>query len=183
MSARVCRFGILGTSNIARKNWDAIRQAGNATLVAVGSRERQRAQAFIAECQASAPVERVPKALTYDELVDSSDIDALYIPLPTGVRKAWVLRAAQARKHVVCEKPCGVNAAELQEILAACRASNVQFMDGVMFMHSARLGSMRQALDDGSRVGEIRRITSQFSFSARIRAAGRSATRQQRRQQ
>jgi predicted dehydrogenase len=164
MSARVCRFGILGTSNIARKNWDAIRLSGNAKLVAVGSRERLRGQAFIAECQASAPVEQLPKSMTYDELIENPDIDAIYIPLPTGVRKTWVLRAAQAKKHVVCEKPCGVNAVEVEEILAACRATGVQFMDGVMFMHSARLSTMRQALDDGKSVGDIRRISSQFSF-------------------
>jgi predicted dehydrogenase len=164
MSARVCRFGILGTSNIARKNWDAIRLSGNAKLVAVGSRERPRAQAFIADCQASAPLEQLPKAMTYDELIQDPDIDALYVPLPTGVRKAWVVRAAQTKKHVLCEKPCGMNAAEVEEILAACRASGVQFMDGVMFMHSARLAAMRQKLDDGKSVGDIRRIMSQFSF-------------------
>jgi predicted dehydrogenase len=164
MAARLCRFGILGTSNIARKNWDAIRNAGNATLIAVGSRQRERAEQFIRECQASAPFGEPPRPTTYDELIVNPDIDAMYIPLPTGVRKEWVLRAAAARKHVICEKPCGVNSAELEEILAACRANRVQFMDGVMFMHSARLAAMRKTLDDGQSVGEVRRIMSQFSF-------------------
>src|SRR6478609_10822402 len=143
MAARLCRFGILGTSNIARKNWDAIRNAGNATLIAVGSRQRERAEQFIRECQASAPFREPPRPMTNDELIASADIDALYIPLPTGVRKEWVLQATAAKKHVICEKPCGVNSAELEEILAACRANRVQFMDGVMFMHSTRLAVMR----------------------------------------
>src|SRR5262245_28159370 len=117
MPQRLCRFGILGTSNIARKNWDAIRNSGNATVVAVGSRDRRRAEQFIAECQTSAPFAQPPKALSYEELIASPEVDALYVPLPTGVRKQWVLRAATAKKHVVCEKPCGVNTAEVEEML------------------------------------------------------------------
>src|SRR5262249_23404654 len=164
MARQFCRFGILGTANIARKNWDAIRNSGNATLVAVGSRTRQRAEQFIAECQASAPFAQPPQAMDYEQLIASRDIDAIYIPLPTGIRKEWVLRAATAGKHVLCEKPCACSAPEVAEILDACRASGVQFMDGVMFMHSSRLASMRQTLDDGASVGDIRRIMSQFSF-------------------
>src|SRR5436309_23982 len=150
MKVRLCRFGILGTSNIARKNWDAIRDSGNAMVVAVGSRQLERAERFIGECQASASFREQPRAMTYEELINSRDIDALYVPLPTGVRKEWVIRAALAGKHVLCEKPCAVNSSDLEEILAACRASRVQFMDGVMFMHSSRLAAMRQTLDDGA---------------------------------
>jgi predicted dehydrogenase len=164
MAERLCRFGILGTSNIARKNWEAIRNSGNSTLAAVGSRDRQRAQQFIAQCQASAAFDRLPRAMAYEELIDSPEIDAIYLPLPTGIRKQWVLRAVAAGKHVLCEKPCGVSAVEVEEILAACRSKGVQFMDGVMFMHGSRLASMRETLDDGRSVGEIRRISSQFSF-------------------
>jgi predicted dehydrogenase len=164
MGSQVCRFGIMGTATIARKNWQAIHNSGNTTLVAVGSRSRERAEKYIGECQASVRFDLPPKALTYEELLASPEIDAVYIPLPTGVRKEWVIRAAQAKKHVLCEKPCAVHAADLAEMLAVCRASNVQFMDGVMFMHSARLASLRQTLDDGTSVGQIKRIVSHFSF-------------------
>jgi predicted dehydrogenase len=64
------------------------------------------------------------------------------------------------------EKPCGVTTADVTRMVDACKASNVQFMDGVMFMHSARMNAMRQVLDDGQSVGTIRRIASQFSFCA-----------------
>src|SRR6478672_13051511 len=128
MAGPLCRFGILGTSNIARKNWDAIRNSGNATLVAVGSRSRQRAEQFIAECQASSPFDRSPQAMDYEQLLASRDIDAVYVPLPTGVRKEWVLRAAAAGKHVLCEKPCAVTVEDLSEMLDACRRQGVQFM-------------------------------------------------------
>jgi len=164
MAGELCHFGILGTATIARKNWQAIHNSGNATLVAVASRSRERAERYIGECQASVAFNPPPQAMTYDELLASPEIDAVYIPLPTGIRKEWVIRAAQARKHVLCEKPCGTTADDVTEMLAACRENNVQFMDGVMFMHSARLASLRQTLDDGQSVAQIKRITSHFCF-------------------
>jgi predicted dehydrogenase len=164
MSSQPVRWGILSAANIARKNWKAIRRSGNSIITAVASRERAKAQQFIDECQGHTPFEKAPSPCTYEELLTRKDVDAIYIPLPTGIRKEWVLRAAAAGKHVLCEKPCGVDAAEVRAMLDACAKHKVQFMDGVMFMHSARLPLLRQVLDDGHSIGEIRRITSQFSF-------------------
>jgi predicted dehydrogenase len=167
MPAKLCRWGILGTANIARKNWHAIRNASNATLVAVASRARERADRFIAECQTDVPFPSAPAACgSYQELLQRGDIDAVYLPLPTRIRKQWVLHAAEVGKHVLCEKPCGVTRADVQDMLAACRRNQVQFMDGVMFMHSQRLALLRRTLDDSDSVGTIRRIASQFSFRA-----------------
>lgn len=167
MAAGVCRWGILGTAGIARKNWHAIRLAGNASLVAVASRQQARSQAFIDECQAAVPHPQQPIALgSYEELLARSDIDAVYIPLPTGLRRDWVIRAAESGKHVLVEKPVGVSTADVELMLAACARHNVQFMDGVMFMHSQRMSALRNVLDDGTSVGQIRRITTQFSFQA-----------------
>jgi predicted dehydrogenase len=163
----VCRWGILGTANIARKNWKAIRVAGNSTLTAVGSRGAARAKQFIDECQADVPFAHPPAACgSYEELLRRADVDAVYVPLPTGIRREWVVKAAEAGKHVLCEKPCGTTAADLRAMLDACRAHKVQFMDGVMFMHSARLPLLRKVLDDGESVGALRRIASHFSFAA-----------------
>ncbi len=166
-NARKVRWGILGTARIARKNWKALFNSGNSTVVAVASRQWERARQFIAECQAEAPMATLPRAFgNYQELLDLKEVDAVYIPLPTTVRKEWVLRAAEAGKHIVCEKPCAATVPDLDEMLAACRQHRVQFMDGVMFMHSARLTKLRQVLDDGDSVGAIRRIDSAFSFCA-----------------
>lgn len=163
--SRECSWGILGAANIARKNWQAMRWAGNAQLVAVASREMRRAERFIAECQGSVPWPEAPRALgSYEALIASPDIDALYVPLPTAARKPWAIRVAEAGKHLLTEKPVAATAADAAEIIAACRANGVQFMDGVMFMHSARLGEMRRRLNNGRSVGRIRRIASQFSF-------------------
>jgi predicted dehydrogenase len=163
----VCRWGILGTANIARKNWKAMRLAGNSIVTAVASRDATRAKKFIDECQSEVAFASVPSACGgYDELLKRSDVDAVYIPLPTGIRREWVVKAAQAGKHVLCEKPCGTSAADLRAMLDACKANTVQFMDGVMFMHSARLPLLRTVLDDGESVGALRRIVSQFCFQA-----------------
>lgn len=165
--ASVCRWGILGTANIARKNWKAIRVAGNSTLVAVASRTAARARQYIEECQSEVAFPSPPAACgSYEELLDRPDIDAVYIPLPTGVRREWVVKAAAAGKHILCEKPCGTSAADLRAMLDACKAHKVQFMDGVMFMHSGRLPLLRKVIDDGETVGTLRRIASQFCFQA-----------------
>ncbi|WP_321960566.1 Gfo/Idh/MocA family oxidoreductase [Paraburkholderia sp. J7] len=162
---RLCRWGILGTASIAKKNWHAIINAGNSQIVAVGSRSAETAQRFIAECQASVPTPYTVDAVEgYDALIQRRDIDALYIPLPTALRTEWAIKAAQAGKHIVIEKPCGVSAADLQRIIDATNASGVQLMDGVMFMHSSRLPAIRAVLNDDTSVGDIRRITSHFSF-------------------
>jgi predicted dehydrogenase len=159
------RWGILGAAEIARKNWKAIQLTGNSAVTAVASRDPDRARQFIAQCQSEAPMENVPTAFdSYEELLASNSVDAVYIPLPTGVRKEWVLRAAQAGKHVLSEKPCAPTVADLEEMLEACRRNNVQFMDDVMFVHSQRFSKLREVLDDGQNIGKIRRIESAFSF-------------------
>jgi len=163
MTTKHCRWGILGAAFIAQKNWQAIRDAGNAMLVAVASRDLAKAQAFIDLCQASAPHAVVPEAMgSYDALLARPDIDAVYIPLPTGLRKEWVIKAAQAGKHVLAEKPVGCTADDVAEINAECEKHRVQFMDGVMFMHGQRLQHLRGVVDN--EVGPVRHIATQFSF-------------------
>jgi predicted dehydrogenase len=160
------RWGILSTAGIARKNWRAIRDSGNGVVTAVASRDAARSRKFIEDCQREMPTETAPHALgSYEALLASPDVDAVYIPLPTGLRKQWVLRAAAAGKHVLCEKPCALSLDDLSAMMEACRKNHVQFMDGVMFMHNPRLAWMREMLDDGKTIGAIRRITSVFTFA------------------
>ena len=166
MSESVCRWGFLSTAAIARKNWKAIRLSGNGRVSAVASRDAGRAQAFIDECAAEVPQSAEAVAVdSYQALLDRDDVDAVYIPLPTGMRKKWVLAAAQAGKHVLVEKPVAVNAEDAQEMVDACQQAGVQFMDGVMFDHSRRLEAISQKLAAGEVVGKLRRIATHFSFS------------------
>jgi predicted dehydrogenase len=167
MNDRMVRWGILSTAEIARKNWHAIAASGNGRVTAVASRLVDKAAAFIRECQSRVPVTPEVAAVSgYDALLARADIDAVYLPLPTGLRTEWVIKAARAGKHVLVEKPVGVHTDDVRAMIAACDAAGVQFMDGVMFMHSARMPALREVLDDGQSVGTIRRIASQFSFCA-----------------
>jgi predicted dehydrogenase len=159
------RIGFLSTAGIGKKNWKAIFHSGNCVVAAVASRELEKSRKFIDDCQREFAFTETPLAFgSYEELIASPDVDAVYIPLPTGLRKEFVLRAAAVGKHIICEKPCATSAAGLEEMLAACKKSSVQFMDGVMFMHSPRLARVREILDAGQSVGRIRRISSAFSF-------------------
>jgi predicted dehydrogenase len=165
MSEQVCRWGILGTAHIAHKNWQGIRNAPNCRLTAVASRDLERCRRFVGECQAHTPHDPPPRAYgSYEELLADDAVDAVYIPLPTVIRKQWAIRAADAGKHVLVEKPVGASAADVREIVAACRRNGVQLMDGVMFMHSRRLDALRKVLDDGQSIGTITRIVSHFTF-------------------
>ena len=168
MNMSPLRIGILGAAGIVRnKNWQAIRCSGNCEVAAVATRDLHRTRVFIEEMQAAFPFPTVPKAHAgYDELLDDTSIEAVYLPLPTALRKPWVLRAARDGKHVICEKPCAVNAHDLREMLDACRENKVQFMDGVMFMHSPRLERLRVLMNDRENFGATHRITSAFSFLA-----------------
>jgi predicted dehydrogenase len=78
------------------------------------------------------------------------------------LREEWVIRAAEAGKHIVCEKPCARSLAGLLKMLEICHRHRVQFLDGVMFMHSRRLERIREVL--GSSIGPVKRIASAFCF-------------------
>ena len=140
----------LGNTRFRRdcpKNWQSIHHAENAELVAVASRDLAKSKDFINRCSAQVPHINQPMALgSYEELLSRDDIDAIYLPLPTGLRPEWALKVAEAGKHLLCEKPCGTSLEQVQDIVAACDRAGVQFMDGVMFMHSERLKRVRAVL-------------------------------------
>src|SRR4029434_7034550 len=96
LSQDMVRWGVLSTAEIARKNWKAIRNSGNGIVTAVASRDAERSRRFIAECQTQAAFDAAPHAFgNYESLLASKDVDAVYIPLPTGLCKEWVIRAAE----------------------------------------------------------------------------------------
>jgi len=152
------RFGVLGTANIATKVGRAIQNASNAELVAVASRDASRAEAWAK--QHDVPVGRA----NYQSLLDDPDVDAVYIPLPPSLHHEWTIRAAEAGKHVLCEKPLAADAAQSGEMVAACKEHGVQLMDGTMWVHHERTPKMKKILSEGT-LGEFRRVTSAFCFN------------------
>ena len=154
--ASSCRWGILGAASIARKNVRAMHLADNATPLAIASRTLAKAAAFAEEHG----LDRAHGS--YEALLEDPDVDAVYIPLPTTLHRDWTIRAAEAGKHVLCEKPVAANASDVEVMTEACRDAGVQFMDGLMFMHHERMRHVESTLH---RLGpEPDLVTSRFSF-------------------
>jgi len=151
-----CRWGILGTAGIAPKYVNAMRRARNATPWRIGSRDGAKAETFRHE-------QGLARASDgYEAVLEDPEVTAVYIPLPTTLHRTWTIRSAEAGKHVLCEKPVGRDLGEVTEMTEACSEHGVQFMDGVMFMHHARLASMRDQLH---RLGPaVEHVSSVHSF-------------------
>jgi len=118
----VIRIGILGTASIARLFFGA--PLSRAAIVAVASRDAGRAQEFARHYH-------IPRSYgTYEELLADPGIDAVYIPLPQHLHHLYTIRAAEAGKHVLVEKPAAVSSAEIEQMISACCASRVLLMEG-----------------------------------------------------
>ena len=114
------RWGVLSTANIGiRAVIPAIQHSRNGRLVAIASRTMDRAR----DAAGRLGVGRAHGA--YQALLDDREVQAVYIPLPNSMHREWTIRCAEAGKHVLCEKPLGVSAAECEEMIAACRQHGV----------------------------------------------------------
>lgn len=158
------RFGILGCAEIARKVSRAITMAPNATLYAVGSRSLEKAKAF-ALANNFPPNAKVYSS--YEEVLEDPAVDAVYVPLPTSLHKRWAVLAAQKKKHILLEKPVGLNVAEFDAIVEACESNGVQIMDGTMWMHHPRTAIMKEFISDADRFGLLKSVPS-FSNSLKF---------------
>jgi len=156
----VMRLGILGCANIARKNAMSASLARNVRVVAVASRSAAKAEAWVASLNLPGTVRTYG---AYSELLEDADVDAVYIPLPTTMHLEWVVKAADAKKHVLCEKPVAMNVEELLAIIGACDRNGVQWMDGTMFMHHERTLRLRELLTHPT-TGDVVRVSAAFCF-------------------
>jgi len=96
-------------------------------------------------------------------MLDDSEIDAVYIPLPNEMHKPWVMAAADAGKHVLCEKPLALDAQEAAAMVEHCRQRGVVLMEAFMWRHQPRTLEIRQRVRDGA-IGELRLVRASFSF-------------------
>ncbi len=154
---RTVRWGILGTARIAEKVSVAIQQASNAELKGIASRSTEKASVWASEFKVPASYGH------YQELLDDPEIDAVYIPLPPSLHAEWTIKAAEAGKHVLCEKPLAMDVNEAKMMADACSKNGVQLMDGVMWVHHPRTKMMKEKLQENI-LGELRRVTSAISF-------------------
>ncbi|HEV3168537.1 MAG TPA: Gfo/Idh/MocA family oxidoreductase [Isosphaeraceae bacterium] len=152
------RWGILGCARISRRGLiPGIRNAPSSELVAIASRDHGTAQAWAQEFQ-------IPRALgSYQALIDDPDVQAVYIPLPNELHRPWVETAADGGKHILCEKPLALNAAEAAAMVDYCLARDVILMEAFMWRHQPRTAALRKLLFDGA-IGDLRLVRSSFSF-------------------
>ena len=161
---KMIKWGVLGTAYIfERDTAEGMRQAENCELYAIAGRSMEKAQAF---------KERYGfrKAYgSYDELLADPEVEAVYVPMPNTLHKEWTIKALNAKKHVLCEKPMAPNAAEAAEMFAAAKANGVVLMEAFAYQHSPFVAAVREEIDKGT-IGDVRYmeaalITSDYDLS------------------
>ena len=152
------RFGILSTARIAQRALiPAIQAATNAELLAIASRTQARAEEVAQQFD-------IPRAYgSYEQLLQDPDVDAVYIPLPNSMHCPWTIKAAEAGKHILCDKPLALNAAECDQMIAAADTHGVRFMEGFMYRFHPQTQRVRELLQAGT-IGDVRMIHAGFSF-------------------
>jgi D-xylose 1-dehydrogenase (NADP+, D-xylono-1,5-lactone-forming) len=148
------RWGILSTANIGKKVvTPAIQACDKCEVVAVASRDEERARIY-AEALA------IP---SYEALLEDDTIDAIYNPLPNSFHLEWTLKALEAGKHVLCEKPLGLTAQECLTMDEAAKRANRVLMEAFMYRFHPRIEFVQDLLKSKT-IGNIRLVRSQFSF-------------------
>src|SRR6266566_227010 len=154
---RSVRWGILGTAKIARNLFlPSLREAGGEPA-AVAGRDADRAARWAAD-------NGIGRAVTgYQDLIDDPDTDALYIPLPNALHGEWTIRALEAGKPVLCEKPLTGSVAQTERVLAVARDTGTPLWEAFAFPFHDQMARLRGILADGT-IGELREIQSDFHF-------------------
>lgn len=162
-SAEPLRWGILGTGGIVRR-WLPGFRAGGERLVAVGSRDAARASAAAADLGAE-------RGTTYEQLLAADDVDVLYNALPNGLHAEWSIRAAEAGKHVLCEKPLAATEAECEAMVAAAERHRVHLVEAFMYRYHPRWEVVHRLIAEGQ-IGQVRLVRAAFGFMMGADRAG-----------
>jgi predicted dehydrogenase len=153
------RWGILSTGSIARRFGSSLKKSSTGVLAAVASRSLPAAESFAAEFgPASAHGD-------YASLIADPEVDAVYIATPHPMHREWAIRCAEAGKAILCEKPAGMNRAELMEMLAAAKSNGVFFMEAFMYRCHPQTLLLRETLRKDL-IGPVRMIHATFSYPA-----------------
>lgn len=152
------RWGLLSTARINRALIPAIRGAARSELTTVASRTLDRARDYAREWQ-------IPRALgSYEALLHDPDIDVVYNPLPNHLHVDWTVRALEAGKHVLCEKPLALSVEDVDRIVDACQRTGRTAAEAFMYRHHPLTGAV-QAFAGGGRLGAIKSYRGAFTFA------------------
>jgi predicted dehydrogenase len=152
------RWGIISTARINSKFLVGARESSALEILAVASRERESAERYAADNS----IERAYGG--YDALLADPDVDAVYISLPNSMHVEWSVRALEAGKHVLCEKPLGRRAADVNRAFDVADREGRLLMEAFMYRHNPQTRRLVELVRDGA-VGRLRLIRSAFSFA------------------
>lgn len=155
---QMINIGILGCAAIAERSViPAINNLPeNYKLIAVSSRNSEKAIEFAEKFNCEGIV-------GYENMINRTDIDALYVPLPTGLHKEWINKALNSGKHVYAEKSIALNLAECESMVEAAKENQVALMEGFMFQYHSQHQHLKQLINDGA-IGELRHFSASFGF-------------------
>ncbi len=154
----VTTWGVMSTAKINRLVLEGARLADGVEVVAVGSRDRSRAEGFARE-------HSIPRAHdSYDALLADDGVDAVYIPLPNSLHHEWTLHALAAGKHVLCEKPYSRHAAEVEEAFDLAQRHGLVVSEAFMWRHNPQTRRFLELLPE---IGELQTIRATFGFRLR----------------
>ncbi|NOZ20320.1 MAG: Gfo/Idh/MocA family oxidoreductase [Planctomycetes bacterium] len=165
------RYGVISTAKIGRTALiPGAQKTTNSEVVAISSRDKSKAE----EC---AKELGIPKAYgSYDEVLHDPDVDAVIAPLPNALHCEWAVKAAEAGKHILCEKPLAVTVEEAQQMIDAAKANHVLLMEAFMYRFHPQHTFVKKKLASGA-VGDIKIVRAEFSYflgdwETNIRASG-----------
>ena len=156
---KTVKWGVLGTAGIAKGcTIPGMQQAENCELYAIAGRSLEKAEAFRKEFGFRKAYD------SYDALLADPEVEAVYIPLPNEMHYEWVVKAVEAKKHVLCEKPLTQEPELSEKLYAAADANGVLLMEAFAYLHSPLMTAIKQELQSGV-IGEVRYMESVFITS------------------
>jgi xylose dehydrogenase (NAD/NADP) len=150
-------WGILSTADINQKLIPGAHESPKVKLLAVASRDKERAEEYARSWE----IERAYGS--YDELLADPEIEAVYIPLPNTMHVEWSIKALEAGKHVLCEKPMSRSAADVERAFETAEKDGRILSEAFMYRHNPQTRQLTQLVDDGA-IGELRLIRAAFSY-------------------
>src|SRR5687768_10164673 len=151
------RWGLLSTARINRLIIPAVRASARSDITAVASRSLEKGRAYAAEW-------KIPRVLgSYEALLNDPDVDVVYIPLPNSLHVEWTVRALEAGKHVLCEKPLALTVEDVDRIAEVAARSDRVASEGFMYRHQPLTHAVEQLVKTG-RLGAVRSVKGAFTF-------------------
>lgn len=152
------KWGILGVANIAKTLIKAIQESEQGEIIAISSRSLEKAKKCAQEYN-------IPKYYgSYQELLEDSEITAIYIPLPNHLHKEWSIQAAKYHKHILCEKPFVLTPKEAQEVFDECKKEKVKIMEAFMYRFDPKIERIKQLIQEKG-VGTTKFLDFNFSHT------------------